>query len=149
MITSAVSDALSPILFSFFPFRKPGVPVSIANAEIPLFSRAGSVTANTIVRSPTEPWVVNVFEPFRIHPPPSLGTAFVFVPPASLPAVGSVKLHAPIQVPEASFGTYAFRCASLPHAKMWFVQSELCAATEIPIEPSTRESSSTTMTYST
>ena len=101
-----------PHLVFFFPARKPGVPVSIANAEIPFFSRSGSVTANTIVRSPTEPWVVNVFEPFRIHPPPGLGTrrGLRSAGVASGRRLGQAPRADPL--PEASFGTYVFRCAS-------------------------------------
>ena len=78
---------------------------SMAKAEIPRRPCPGSVTAKTTVRSATEPCVVKVFDPFRIHPPPGAGFAVDFVPPASLPAVGSVRLHAPIHSPLASFGT--------------------------------------------
>ncbi len=38
--------------------------------------------------------------------------------------------------------------ASLPMAKMWLLQRLLWAATVMPTEPSTRESSSTTTAYS-
>ena len=44
-ITSDVSLARMPSLFSFFPGRKPGVPFSIMNAEIPWDSFDLSVTA--------------------------------------------------------------------------------------------------------
>ena len=83
--------------------------VGTRKAEIPFFPRVGSVTAKTTVRSATEPWVVKVFEPFRTQPPLPSERAVVRVPPASLPAVGSVRLQAPIHSPVASLGTYAFR----------------------------------------
>ena len=51
--------------------------------------------------------------------------------------------------PVASLGMYFRFCSSLPARKMWFEQSEVCAATMMPTEPSTRESSSMAVTYST
>ena len=50
---------------------------------------------------------------------------------------------------EASGVTYFFFWASLPARKIWFEHSEVCAATMMPTEPSTRESSSIAVTYST
>src|ERR1700761_4756593 len=70
-------------------------------------------------------------------------------PPASEPEPGSVSPHAPSHSPLASLGMYLCFWSSLPAMKMWFEHSELCAATVMPTEPSTRESSSTAMTYST
>src|SRR5215467_6677279 len=91
---------------------------------------------------------MNVLVPFSTHPP------FDFVAdmralPASEPDEGSVSPHAPIHSPVASFGMYFLFCASFPARKMWFEQSDVCAATMMPTEPSTRESSSIAVTYST
>src|SRR5207245_7193906 len=69
--------------------------------------------------------------------------------PASDPEDGSVRPHAPMYSPVASLLTYFFFCASLPKRKIWFEHSEVCAATIRPTEPSTRESSSMAVTYST
>src|SRR5579862_5111947 len=74
--------------------------------------------------------------------------AVVRVPPASEPASGSVRDQAPIFSPRASGTRYFSFCASVPNLKMWFEQSELCAAIMMPTEPSTRESSSMAITYS-
>ena len=73
MTTSAVSEARMPSLFSFLPGRKPSIPLSSTKAEM-LWWRGpcGSVTAKTTQTSPTLPWVVKVFEPFRIQPPSTL-----------------------------------------------------------------------------
>src|SRR6476620_4626883 len=76
-------------------------------------------------------------------------TAFMRALPASDPEDGSVNPHAPINSPVASLLTYFFFCASFPARKIWFEQSEVCAATMIPTDPSTRESSSIAVTYST
>ena len=69
--------------------------------------------------------------------------------PASDPDEGSVNPHAPMNSPVASLLTYFFFCASLPARKMWFEHSDVCAATMMPTDPSTRESSSMAVTYST
>ena len=83
------------------------------------------------------------------HPAPSsVATAVVRVPAASEPASGSVSDQQPIHSPVASFGRYCCRCSSVPVLKMWFEQSEVCAATMIPTEPSTRDSSSMMIEYS-
>src|SRR6266700_6123258 len=91
---------------------------------------------------------MNVFVPFSTQLPP-LRTAVMRALPASEPDEGSVSPHAPMNSPLASFGMYFFFCPSLPARKIWFEQSEVCAATIIPTEPSTRESSSIAVAYST
>ena len=68
--------------------------------------------------------------------------------PASEPADGSVNPHAPINSPVASLLRYFFFCSSVPAMKIWFEQSEVCAATLMPTDPSTRESSSIAVAYS-
>ena len=59
--------------------------------------------------------------------------------PASEPEEGSVSPQAPMNSPVASLLTYFFFCVSLPARKMWLEQSEVCAATMMPTEPSTRD----------
>src|SRR6266567_847413 len=91
---------------------------------------------------------MNVLVPFRTQFPPRR-TAVMRALPASEPEEGSVSPQAPMNSPLASLGIYFFFSASLPARKMWFEQSDVCAATMIPTEPSTRESSSIAVTYST
>ena len=91
---------------------------------------------------------MNVLVPFSTQFLP-LRTAEQRAPPASDPEPGSVSPHAPINSPVASLGMYFRFCSSLPATKMWFEQSEVCAATMMPTEPSTRDSSSMAITYST
>src|SRR5436190_5433715 len=91
---------------------------------------------------------MNVFVPFSTQFPPRR-TAVMRALPASEPEEGSVNPQAPMNSPVASLGRYFFFCASLAARKIWFEHSEVCAATMIPTEPSTRESSSMAVTYST
>src|SRR5438132_108050 len=91
---------------------------------------------------------MNVFVPFSTQLP-LLRTAVMRALPASEPEEGSVNPQAPINSLLASLGMYFFFCVSFPARKMWFEQSEVCAATIIPTEPSTRESSSMAVAYST
>ncbi len=84
---------------------------------------------------------MKVLFPFSTQPL-SERTAVVRAPAASEPEPGSVNPHAPSHSPEASRGTHLRRCSSFPATKIWFVASELCAATMIPIDPSTADSSS-------
>src|SRR5271165_948431 len=91
---------------------------------------------------------MKVLFPLSTHLSP-LRTALQRAPPASEPEPGSVSPHAPRNSPVASLGTYFRFCSSFPARKIWFEQSEVCAATVMPKEPSTRESSSTAVTYST
>ena len=85
------------------------------------------------------------FDPERTHEFPS-AIAVVRVPFASLPAPASVRPQAPISFPSARGTTQRRRRSSEPKRKMWFVQRLLCAAIEMPTEPSTRDSSSITLT---
>src|SRR5436853_6305330 len=91
---------------------------------------------------------MKVLLPFSTHPPFDL-LAVMRALPASEPEDGSVNPHAPINSPVASFETYFFFCDSLPARKIWFEPREVCAATMIPTDPSTRDSSSIAETYST
>src|SRR5579863_5457745 len=60
-ITSAVSLARSPSLFSFLPGRKPGAPRSMMKAEMPCLCAVLSVTAIATQMSAYVPFDVNVF----------------------------------------------------------------------------------------
>ena len=91
---------------------------------------------------------MNVLVPLRIHPP-FARAAVMRALPASDPAEGSVNPHAPMCSPVASFGIYFFCCVSFPARKMWFEHRDVCAATMMPTDPSTRESSAMAVTYST
>ena len=82
-------------------------------AEIPWVLRSGSLEAMQMAMSACEPLVVKVLLPFRIQSSPSR-TAVVRVPPASLPASGSVRLQAPRASPAASGTRYLAFCASVP-----------------------------------
>ena len=67
---------------------------------------------------------------------------------ASEPVLASVKPQAPIHSAVANFGNQFCFCSSLPKAKIWPVHKELWAASDSPIEPQTRETSTITSTYS-
>ncbi len=69
--------------------------------------------------------------------------------PASDPAEGSVSPQAPMYSAVVSLGRYFFFCASFPARKIWFEHNDVWAATMMPTDPSTRESSATAVTYST
>ena len=58
-----MSDARCPILSSFRPRSKPGMPRSIASSEIPLWPAAGSVFTTVTTRSARMPLLMNVFAP--------------------------------------------------------------------------------------
>ena len=70
--------------------------------------------------------------------------AVVLVPPASEPALFSVRPQQPIFSPRARGVRYFFFCSSLPARKMWPEQRLLWAATERATPASTRASSSMT-----
>ena len=90
---------------------------------------------------------MNVLVPFSTQQLP-LRTAVMRALPASDPLPGSVSPQAPMYSPVASLGMYLRFCSSLPARKMWLVHSEVWAATMMPTEPSTRDSSSMAITYS-
>ena len=80
---------------------------------MPRAPRSGSVTAMQMAISARAPFVVKVLLPFSTQSAPSR-TAVVFVPAASLPALGSVRLQAPSAAPEASGFRNRSRCSSVP-----------------------------------
>ena len=116
-IISAVSLALIPNLFSFFPPLKPGVPFSTTNTVALFFALGSPVRQTTTATSPLLPWVIQFLVPFNIH------SLFFFVAvqlmlPASLPVLASVNPQAPIHSAVASFGRYFCFCSSFPNARM-------------------------------
>ena len=139
-----MSDERTPSLSSFLPGRKPGVPRSITNALMPFLPLLLSVTAITTAVSATLPLVMNVLEPFSTQWSPSF-TATVLVPPASEPALFSVRPQQPTFSPFASGVRYFFFCSSLPARKMWPEQRLLCAASDRATPASARETSSITI----
>ena len=62
-MTSLVSLARMPSLFSFLPADIPGVPCSTMKAEMPRCPFVRSVTAMTTMTPPILPWVMKVFAP--------------------------------------------------------------------------------------
>ena len=146
-MTSAVSEALIPNLSSFFPPLKPGVPRSTANAVMPCESSNSPVLAITTMMSPVLPWVMKFLAPLITQWSPS-STAVHFILMASDPVLGSVNPQAPIHSPEANLGNHLFFCSLFPNFSIWFVQSELWAATDNPIDPQTFDISAITAMYS-
>ena len=67
----------------------------------------------TTAVSAMRPLVMNVFEPFSTQQSPSR-TAVVRVPPASEPALFSVRPQQPTFSPRASGARQRFFCSSLP-----------------------------------
>ena len=87
---------------------------------------------------------MKVLEPFSTQLPPSR-TAVVLVPPASEPALFSVRPQQPTLSPRASGARKRRFCSSVPARKMWPEQRLLWAATERATPASTRASSSITI----
>jgi hypothetical protein len=102
--SSQVSEARTPSFSSFLPVRKPGVSRSRTKAVRPFCFLSGEVDARTTKIEPTPPWVMKVFEPFRIQRSPFF-TARVLAAPASEPEAGSVRAQAPSAWPVARRGT--------------------------------------------
>ena len=142
-----MSDDRTPSLSSFFPERKPCVPRSTTKAEIPFLPLLRSVTAITTAVSATRPLVMNVFDPLSTQESPSR-TAVALVPPASEPALFSVRPQQPTFSPLARGVRNLFFCSSVPARKMWPEERLWWAARERATPASTRESSSMTMAQS-
>ena len=111
---------------------------------MPFLPLLRSVTAMTTAVSAMRPLVMKVLDPFSTHASPSR-TAVVLVPPASEPALFSVRPQQPTFSPLARGARYFFFCSSVPARKMWPEQRLLWAATESATPASTRDSSSITM----
>jgi len=112
-VISAVSWDLKPILSSFLPFSKPGVPSSTAMSEIPVYggSAFASVLAATSTRSQSRPLLMNVFWPLMMYASPSF-TAVVRMDARSDPAPGSVMAMAVTISPLAHPGSQHRFCSS-------------------------------------
>ena len=91
-------------------------------------------------------FVMKIFEPSTTHRP-SRSSAVVRVAPASEPAPGSVSPKAASFFPAASSGSHCCFCSSVPKSRIGIVPSEVCAATVIAKDESTRVSSSTAIAY--
>ena len=86
--------------------------------------------------------VMNCFAPSITHSPSS-SRARVRVAPASEPASGSVSPKAASRSPRHSAGNHSDFCSSVPQRWIGIVPSEVCAASVMHTEESTRASSST------
>ena len=114
---------------------------------MPFFPLLRSVTAMITAVSATRPLVMKVFEPLSTQWAPSR-TAVVLVPPASEPALFSVRPQQPTFSPRAS-GTRCFLfCSSLPARKIWAEHRLWWAASDSATPASTRDSSSMTTAQS-
>ena len=85
--------------------------------------------------------VMNCLAPSITHSPSS-SWARVRVAPASEPASGSVSPKAASLPPEHSAGSHSDFCSSVPQRWIGIVPSDVCAATVMQTEESTRASSS-------
>jgi len=121
-----------PILFSFLPKEKPGVPFSRMKAVAPRLPLVRSVMATTEYISASPPLVIHCLVPFSTKWSPSL-VAVVWMPPASDPALASVSPKAASFLPLAMSGRYFFFCSSVPNRMMGKVPSPVAAkAREMP-----------------
>ena len=149
-ITSLVSLARMPSLFSFLPADRPGVPRSTTNAEMPCRPCARSVTAITTSVPPIVPCVMNCLLPLMTQSSPSR-RAVVRIAAASLPALGLGQAPGAERLalaPAATRYSLLLRLAA-EHRTDARAHSPLCAATDSAIDGSTRASSSMQMQYST
>ena len=85
--------------------------------------------------------VMNTLLPLITHCP-STSSAVVCVFPASVPASGSLSPNAASRFPEQSCGSHSAFCSSVPQRWIGIVPSDVCDATVIASEQSTRASSS-------
>ena len=91
------------------------------------------VVAITMSRSATRPLVMKCFIPLTCQWS-SCASAFVSIPPVSLPAFGSVRPQPPIHSPLVRRGRYCCRCSSVPKRLIWPTERALCAAISIASE---------------
>ncbi len=115
--SSAVGLPRMPILCSVRSTAKPGRSVSTMKHEIRACRSApGSVTANTVTRSATDPWLMKRFVPVITYSSPS-ATARVRMAAASEPASASVRAKAMSLRPVARSGNQRARCSSSPASR--------------------------------
>jgi uncharacterized membrane protein YkvI len=139
--TSQFDAALIPILCIFFPTVRPGVFLSITNAEIPFVPLDLSVIANTTKVSAKPEFVVKIFAPLITYSSPS-STAFVCCPAASVPAFGSVSPKQPTFDPSTRGLSHFCFCSSVPKPSMQEQAREVCTEIVIPVLASILEISS-------
>ena len=122
----------------------PGVGTGTRNELIsgrsPAVRPVTAVTVTRRVMSVPE-LVMNCLRPLMTHSPPS-STAVVRVPPASLPACGSVRPNAPSASPVTSVGSHCAFWASVPKRYTGIAPSDTPASRVMATDWSTLPSSS-------
>ena len=114
-----VSDACQPIFRYGGWTSNPGVPAGTTIVEIsgvppPAASVRAVIVTSDVMGVPE--LVMNAFSPSITHSPAaSSRTARVRVPPASLPASGSVRPNPPSARPAQRSGSQRWRCSSVPN----------------------------------
>ena len=89
------------------------MPSSTTKSDTPCAPLDGSVLAQTMTTSQSQPLVMKTFEPLRTQSSPSR-LATVLMLAKSEPADGSVMPSAPIHSPETSLGRMRRFCSSVP-----------------------------------
>ena len=118
--SSAVSELSQPDLSSARPTRKPGVPFSTMNIDMPWRDAAApgcGVLAAMKYRSACTPLVMKSLVPFRTQWSPSTPccrTAVVRMPATSDPAPGSLMPTAVMVRPSITPGMYFASCSGVP-----------------------------------
>ena len=110
-----VTEPLRPILGSFLPGTKPGMPFSTRKQVMPRVPASGSVLAVQMTTSAMAPDVIHILLPLSTKSSPSR-TATVRVAPASEPASGSVSPKAPRPWPLHRRGNHLRFCSWAPKA---------------------------------
>ncbi len=87
-----------------------------------------SLRAQTVATSATVPFVIHIFEPFKIQSEPSR-FAVVRIDPGSEPASGSVNPKQPIASPSCIGGSQRCFCSSLPQRQIEYIASDPCTET--------------------
>jgi len=105
---------------------------------------SGSVTAKISAVPQTPPLVTKILVPLITYPSPSL-TAVVSTPPASEPALASVRQKAPMDSPPARGGRKRSFCRAVPKRSMGKAPTLLWTVTQSPTPAHTREISSMVM----
>jgi hypothetical protein len=141
-----VSEARQPSFFIGSEIEYPGVPFSTTMFDTSSSPVRAVMVTPQVMSVPA--FVMNVFEPFTTQEP-SRSSAVVRVAPASDPAPGSVSPNAASLRPEASSGSQRLFCSSFPYRRTGIVPSDVCAATVIATDESTRVSSSIAIAYET
>ena len=139
-----MSEARQPIFRIGAEISYPGVPFGITMFETSSSPVRAVIVTQALMSVPA--FVMKIFEPFTTHVP-SRSSARVRVAPASEPAPGSVSPKAASRLPEARSGSHSRFCSSVPKRRNGIVPSDVCAATVIATDESTRVSSSTAIAY--